>query len=192
MAGIHRHGFRRNYDWDQSAGQQCDQSGQLMGTTFRQEGGWSGYLHGSPGVGIVVGGDPNHVQLGQHSLQASSRFDTSKPRHLDIHDHDLGNQRQRQLKGGISIARFPDDREVAVPLQELPDRGAEQCRVVYKQDGKRYRAVNRCHIHRVTPQLSYPIFGVFNMDVCSKQDGPCGSPRLNGYRANLLGVGFEV
>jgi hypothetical protein len=111
--------------------------------------------------------DPNYVQIWQGSVQASSRFDPSTPRHWDIHNHDLGNQRQRQLKRGVSIARFPNDREAAVLLQELPDPGAEQCRVVYKQDAKRYRAVNRCHIHRVTPQLSYLIFGVFNMDVCS-------------------------
>jgi hypothetical protein len=93
------------------------------------------------GVGVVVQGDTDDVEVGQYSLQASSRFNTPEPRHVHVHNYHLRGQRQGHLQGDLSIASFPDNREARMPVQNLAERGAEWRKVINQQN----RTGNRTH-----------------------------------------------
>jgi hypothetical protein len=93
----------------------------------------------------------NHLHMGHGALDTAGRFDAVQARHLDVHQHHLRLELQRELHSMLAVARDAHKVKARLVVRQLFER-LLQARVIFRQKGaypfhiavsRRLMAVNR-------------------------------------------------
>jgi len=87
------------------------------------------------GKGVVVQHrQRNHLGIGQQAHHAPCGLDAAHPRHIDVHQDDVGSGLACNLKGRIPVGCFAHDIHITRFLQDSADAGSYQLMVVDEQN----------------------------------------------------------
>ena len=86
-------------------------------------------------LGAVERRQHDHPDRVQRAGDPTGRLDPVETRHPDVHQHDVGADRVREVDGGGTVGGLAEDEQVGLGGEDHPEPGAHQLLVVCQHDG---------------------------------------------------------